>query len=96
MHKHQIDADGNWLRQAEYTPPVGEGWDNPFVLRVDQMVRASSCRRRRRRRNVADRLPLPLLPLAPTASVNLLTVRPPARAPCTAGDGRHTGGAEAA
>lgn len=39
MHKHSVDMGGNWLKLAEYTPPMGGEWDNPFVLRVDQQVR---------------------------------------------------------
>ncbi|PRW39153.1 endoplasmic reticulum-Golgi intermediate compartment 3 [Chlorella sorokiniana] len=36
VHKHSVDLYGNWLKLAEYTPPMGGEWDNPFVLRVDQ------------------------------------------------------------
>lgn len=39
VHKHSVDLYGNWLKLAEYTPPMGGEWDNPFVLRVDQQVR---------------------------------------------------------
>lgn len=40
MHKHSVDIYGNWLKMAEYLPPTGGEWDNPFVLRVDQQARS--------------------------------------------------------